>query len=298
MARIWGTESTDFLSGGDEDDLIFGFGGDDFLSGGGGDDTLHGGDGNDQLNGEAGDDLLIGAAGDDNFGWIAGQGSDTMLGGEGNDIFFIDAFAAFDDVVVSGGDGSDGLFYRGASASIDLEAGTLTSAAGTMQLLGMENVFSQSSQAMQISGNAANNWLEGGSGVDTINGRAGNDTLWGATGNDVYVLGALGEADADLVFFEKYDMERFGFVENDRIALDSGVMTELGATGDFSADDDRFYAAAGATGGEDAEDRIIHDTDSGRLYYDADGSGDGEAQLIATVVPFGNPLAAGDITVI
>ena len=29
MARMTGTEGTDFLFGGDEDDLIFGFGGDD-----------------------------------------------------------------------------------------------------------------------------------------------------------------------------------------------------------------------------------------------------------------------------
>jgi hypothetical protein len=75
-------------------------------------------------------------------------------------------------------------------------------------------------------------------------------------------------------------------------------MPELGATGDFAVDDERFYAAAGATGGAEADDRVIYDTDAGRLYYDADGSGEGEAQLIAMLFSGGLPLAASDITVI
>ena len=70
------------------------------------------------------------------------------------------------------------------------------------------------------------------------------------------------------------------------------------SAGQFSADDARFFAGSGATGGADPDDRVVYDTDSGRLYYDADGSGSAEAQLIATLVTFGTPFGASDITVI
>jgi Ca2+-binding RTX toxin-like protein len=83
----------------------------------------------------------------------------------------------------------------------------------------------------------------------------------------------------------------------DTIALDNEVMTALGADGDFGATDGRFHAAAGATGGADANDRVVYNTSTGQLYYDADGSGSGAAQLVGTLS--GAPgLAASDIAVI
>ena len=297
MARVFGTDGTDFLDGTGEDDAIYGHGGDDFLNGGEGNDTVHGGAGSDLLNGQAGDDLLIGAEGNDFLGWISRDGNDTLLGGEGDDSFQLFAFAPFGDVVVSGGEGVDTVAYQGGNAVVDLQAGTLTSAAGTVSLHSIEN-FRAEVGAVHLSGNDADNFLEGAHGQDTINGRAGNDFLWGANNDDVYVVDTLGEADADTILFEKYDMDVGGVVEDDQLWLDSSVMTELGAAGDFSGDDDRFYAAAGATGGADGEDRVIYDTESGRLYYDADGSGEGEAQLIATILSSGHPFGAGDITVI
>ena len=35
--------------------------------------------------------------------------------------------------------------------------------------------------------------------------------------------------------------------------------------------------------GEASSDRVIYDTSSGRLYYDADGDGSGAAELVATL---------------
>jgi hypothetical protein len=63
-------------------------------------------------------------------------------------------------------------------------------------------------------------------------------------------------------------------------------MSALGPAGPLGEDDERWFAGAGATGGAEEDDRIVYDTEAGRLYYDADGSGAGEAQLLATVFVF------------
>jgi Ca2+-binding RTX toxin-like protein len=73
-------------------------------------------------------------------------------------------------------------------------------------------------------------------------------------------------------------------------------MIALGASGNFSAGDDRFHSAAGATGGAGAEDRVIYNTTTRQFFYDADGSGSGAAQLIGTLQS-GATLAAADIVV-
>ena len=73
-------------------------------------------------------------------------------------------------------------------------------------------------------------------------------------------------------------------------------MRALGATG-TTLSADAFWAAAGATAGHDATDRIIYDTTTGALYYDADGSGRGAAVQIAQLKA-GQALSANDFLVI
>src|SRR5207248_4960823 len=82
----------------------------------------------------------------------------------------------------------------------------------------------------------------------------------------------------------------------DKIHLDALVMNALGTGGTFASGDVRFYAAAGATGGHDADDRIVYDTSTGNLWYDADGNGAGAAQLVATLQG-ASALSATDIVV-
>jgi serralysin len=297
MAQINGTDGNDFLFGTEQGDVIHGREGDDSMRGGGGNDLMLGGEGNDTMIGEEGDDTLIGGAGDDLLAAVGGN--DTMIGGEGNDRFDVFNFGAFNQVAV-GGEGIDTLVYTGGPSVIDLGAGTLVAASGgTMSLQSIENLdASQGNGPQQVTGSSAGNFIFTGNGNDTINGAEGNDTLFGGPGDDTFVFDALGEANADAVLFEKYTTEVQGFDENDRIALDNDAMAALGAEGDFSADDERFYAAAGATGGAEGDDRVVYDTESGRLYYDADGSGTGEAQLIAILRIGGFDLAASDITVV
>ena len=83
----------------------------------------------------------------------------------------------------------------------------------------------------------------------------------------------------------------------DKLAMDNAFFTAIGADGNFAAGDARFYAAAGATSGHDSSDRIVYNSTTGNLYYDADGSGAGAAQLVATIQ--GHPaVTATDIAVI
>src|SRR5207253_6622459 len=75
--------------------------------------------------------------------------------------------------------------------------------------------------------------------------------------------------------------------------LDARGFPALGTTGNFAAGDERFYAAAGATMGHDATDRLIYDTSTGNLYYDPDGSGGGASQLVAMLAAGpGGPAAS------
>src|SRR5207237_9011918 len=119
-------------------------------------------------------------------------------------------------------------------------------------------------------------WLAGGAGNDSLN--VGDDP-------DSYAFREFGAANADVIT---------DFGSNwDNIQLDAAAFGAIGAAGRFAAGDVRFYAAAGATGGHDADDRIVYNTSTGQLFYDADGSGAGSAQLSAT--PQGAPtLAARD----
>src|SRR3954470_7296296 len=157
-----------------------------------------------------------------------------------------------------------------------------------------------------INGNGGNDFLQGGGGADTVLGGAGNDTLggndgadWlrggvgndtvaGGSGQDQFAFADFGATNADLL--TDFDA---GW---DNIQLEQTVFTNIGAFGRFSAGDVRFYSAAGATGGHDADDRIVYNSTTGQLYYDADGNGAGAAQLIATIQNH-SALQATDICV-
>jgi Ca2+-binding RTX toxin-like protein len=63
-----------------------------------------------------------------------------------------------------------------------------------------------------------------------------------------------------------------------------------GSVGALSAD--QFWSGAGAIAGHDADDRIIYNTTTGALYYDADGSGAGVAVQVALIGAVTHPAVA------
>ena len=122
-----------------------------------------------------------------------------------------------------------------------------------------------------IDGLAGNDTIDGRAGDDTLTGGDGNDTLTGGDGNDIFVFDA--PLDASLNVDAILDFNH----ADDTISLDIAIFSALGA-GALSAD--QFVAGTQAN---DADDRIIYDSGSGQVWYDADGTGSGAAVLFATL---------------
>ena len=231
------------------------------------------------INGTAGNDTLAGTA-----------GNDTINGLGGNDLVLAGSSGGAD--VINGGAGSDSIeFASRATSAVVVDFGCRHDhggSSGTISFTGIERVVASTFND-SLTGNAAGQILTGQAGADTLWGAGGNDTLWGGGGADTFIFRETGSANADSV--------RDWASGSDKVALDNSPMSALGAMGNFAAGDGRFWAAAGATAGHDANDRVVYNTSTGSLYYDADGSGAGAAQLIATFQ--GNPaVSATDIVVI
>ena len=135
----------------------------------------------------------------------------------------------------------------------------------------------------KLYGNAGNDRLDGGAGVDYLDGGSGNDILIGGNGSDIlfggegadsfvfnFMPSATGNLDTILDFHSGMD----------KIHLSKSVFAGLGAV-DSGLASIRFWAGAGVVQGHDADDRVVYNTTTGALYYDADGSGAIEAVQIA-----------------
>ena len=221
------------------------------------------------LRGEGGDDFLTSAGGDDFL--VGGTGGDRMAGGTGNDTYYVDAFS--DIVVEFGGEGSDRVV---AAASYALES------AADVELL--ETATQSGTTGIALSGSDTANTIRGNAGFNTLDGRGGSDTLDGLGGADTFrFTTALGPANVDTVV---------GFLSNsDKLALDDAIFTALSPG---TLPDGAFVLNNAA---QDVNDRILYNTQTGQLYYDADGNGAGAAVLFA-ILQGAPALVASDFTVI
>jgi Ca2+-binding RTX toxin-like protein len=122
-----------------------------------------------------------------------------------------------------------------------------------------------------ITGLAGNDTISGGAGVDTIVGGAGNDTLTGGSENDIFVFDTAPNA------LQNVDTIT-DFLLGDKLQLNLSIFKGLTKKVGFT--DAQF---AHSTDTLTASDRIIYNSSTGELYYDADGNGATAAVQIALI---------------
>ncbi len=303
-----GNGSANTITGNSGANTLSGAAGSDIISGGDGNDTLNGGDGNDTLNGNIGNDTLNG-----------GAGSDSMSGGAGNDSYVVNATQdrVYETTTTASLDDAGGTDSISSSVSQNLsgyngvkfvENLTLT---GTGNINGtgndLDNVITGNTRINTLSGGDGNDTLNGGDGTDTLSGGNGTDILNGGNGNDTLNGGSGNDTLTGGAGADRFDFRTLADANN----IDT--ITEFVTTDDFIRLDDAAFAAIGTVGGlaaaafntgalgaaTDASDRIIFDTATGYLYYDADGSLDVAAPVhFATITTLTGTLSAADFTVI
>lgn len=322
-----GNELANRISGNSASNLLKGLAGDDLLDGGTGADTMEGGAGSDTYFVDNSSDKVVetsATGGTDKVnssvsfalganveelvltgGWsvngtgnilanvISGNsganrldgkgGADTMIGGKGDDTFVVDNSG--DQVIEEAQAGTDTV-----ETSLSF---TLAPNLENLLLTGSFNRNGHGNAANNlITGNDGGNRLGGGGGSDVINGGAGNDTingdlgkdrLTGGEGLDNFVFGALGPANADSI-------ADFSVAE-DSIKLSRAAFGKAGPAGTLSAG--AFHQGTAAA---DADDRIVYDQATGRIFYDPDGIGTAGQVLFATVTA-GTALTHADFVV-
>ncbi|MEQ1951746.1 calcium-binding protein [Mesorhizobium sp. CN2-181] len=314
-------------------DQLTGDAGDNLLKGNAGNDRLDGGLGTDRLEGGAGDDIFLVSDASDVVVEVAGQGADrvmarvsyvlgsdsniellttngatgtgainltgnaqhqeiignaganvlsdgkggadVMYGLGGNDIFAV--YDALDVIVERIGEGS--LDRVSAAVSYTLGKGVYVEQLTTTSSGGISKI--------DLTGNEFVQAVIGNAGANRIDGKGGSDTLTGSGGADTFVFSTkLGAANVDRI-------TDFSASE-DTVALENTVFNTLTVPGGLAASAFRANASGLA---EDASDRIIYEIDTGKLWYDEDGT-DAEAAIhFATLKP-GLTLTAADFVVI
>ncbi len=227
--------------------------------------------GSGSLVGSAGKDSITGGSGNDT---LNGKGAaDTMAGGAGNDVYLVNAPG--DVVKENASAGTDTARSKASSFALPANVEKLL-------LLGSGDISGTGNSAGNtLNGNAGANLLQGGGGADLIWGKEGADRLKGGPGKDKFLYREAPSADKILDFQSGLDV----------IRLDDAVFTKLPAgavpAGRVQIGTD---AEVDATSG-DSNDRLKYETDTGKLFYDANGPNAGGLKLIATLLQGGEPAA-------
>ena len=136
-----------------------------------------------------------------------------------------------------------------------------------------------------LTGGNGNDLLDGSTGIDALDAGAGDDRLDGSAGADILTGGdgagmfvfstALGAGNVDSVA----DFVLGSYL----LQLAANLFGGLGPSNQ-AVGASLFASGAGIVAAADAATRIVFDTSTGNLYYDADGAGGGAAaQWFATL---------------
>ena len=303
----------DQLTGGSANDILNGGGGNDLLKGGGGNDIFYvdnagdtvieaSGGGNDRVAAQAsfalgagqeielltttnsnavrsidirGNELAQTIVGNNGNNWLHDGGvggADTLAGRNGNDYYTIYNSGA---VIIEGK--GQGDFDR-------LAAGVDYVLAQGVEIESLRTTGQHATYAINLTGNEFSQQIIGNDGDNRIDGKGGSDTIQTGLGSDTVVFStALGGSVDKITDFN---------VTADQIALDHAIFTALGLGAlDASAFKDNILAP------RDADDRILYNSTTGSLFYDADGLGGTAAVKFASLAT-GLALTAADFVVI
>jgi Ca2+-binding RTX toxin-like protein len=330
---IYGRAGKDRIDGRQGDDLLYGEDGNDTLIGSTGADKLDGGAGGDLMRGGLGNDIYYVDSTSDvvDEGTAGSDGTDTVSSSISFNLSATAALGAIERLILSGSSAINGYgndlanSIAGNSASNTLSGGAgddvLTGAAGADKLSGGTGFDTASysnapkgvvanlkyssgntndakgdvySSVENLAGSAYSDTLKGNDGANRMSAASGNDILYGLLGNDL-LIGGIG-ADT-FVFDTKLQSSNIDTIDDfvasdDTICLDRSIFSRLGGAGDLAAQS--FYAGTAA---HDVSDRIIYDKVTGRLSYDADGTGNGAAVQFA-LLDKGLTLSAADFDII
>ena len=299
--------------------ILTGLAGNDFLWGQNGKDYLNGGSGNDILVGGLGDDTLVGGAGNDTYSINNGTGADRIIDESGIDTlhFKTNCNPIFGGSLLTYRVGTS-LFWRSYTDEINFSTGEIKNftTSGWIEKIQytdgyLGNNYTYTNNLIQgNSGTSGNDWicstpagsklfglggndvLLGYTGKDTLDGGIGNDYLAGNLGNDSIIGGAdndtlIGGSGSDKFVFNvtasstNVDTITDFTVSDDKIQLSKTVFKGFSAVGSIS--DTSFLSGAGKTSAMTTAQKLIYDSSSGKLYYDADGSGKIAAIQIALI---------------
>lgn len=236
----------------------------------GGSDVITGGSGADRLYGDA---ITVSASGS-----LKG-GSDTINGGDGNDTYVVDAATNIVDESASGSSGTDTVQSGAVSINLTLSGRFKGS---------IENVTLLGSAGLNATGNSLANVLTGNDAANTLNEREGADTLTGDGGNDTFLFDTtlrFGNADRIADFSNATG-------NNDTIRLDDAVFSGGGLKSNQFLAAGAFHANTSGTATE-LDDRILYNTATGQLFWDADGSKAGGVAGVLLATLDGAPALSG-----
>jgi phospholipase/lecithinase/hemolysin len=189
----------------------------------------------------------------------------------GNNTYIISHSSAI--ILERAGEGTDTVL---ASLSYTLQA--------EVSIEQLRTISDAGSAAINLTGNNIVQSIIGNAGNNIIDGKGGSDSLWGLGGNDTFAFDtALGPGNVDRI----YDFDP----ATDSIRLDDAFFRGLSLGG---LSQGAFASGSAAT---QADDRIIYDSTTGKLFFDPDGIG-GAAQIqFATLNP-GLGLTSADFFVV
>lgn len=292
---IYGTSSADLFTGvSGGTDVLRGFGGNDgFRIEASQDGTIDGGTGTDRVR-------VTGALNNSFDLGLRFENVERFNTDNGNHYGTVAQFKAFSRFELLTAQTEFSIFLQGEGGALDLRsryagdkalnieaegaatAVALTGTNGVNQILGSD--FSD-----RLAGAGGADTVRGGDGKDHVNGGTARDYLYGDDGKDSFVFNVAPT-------LANYD--RIGDFRpvDDTIRLENAIFTTL-AAGALSSSQFKDIGVGSA----DADDRVLYNSDTGKLYYDFNGSAAGGRSLIAILDNFAGDvpkLNAADILII